>query len=126
MNFALKLIDLVCENENVKATLHCRELGDIYALLAKVYLKEGKADEALNSLKMMVNLDVYGRLKYKHGMKMQSPLLCDTKNRYFAISPDIRQKLIDKLNDPVFEEIKDNEDFLRLIAFENGITPDIR
>lgn len=115
LTFALKLIDLVCENEDVRPTLHYRECGDIYALLAKVYLKEGKTDEAINQLQKMVNHDVYERAKYKHGMKMQSPLLCDTENCYFALFPDDKQKLINKLNDTAFNEIRECDEFLKLL-----------
>ena len=83
------------------------------------YLKEEKTEEALAVLKKMVNHDTAERTKYKHGMKIHMPLLCDTKNCYFTISPDIKHKIIDKLNDPDFDEIRKCDEFLKLVQVVN-------
>lgn len=117
--FALELIKLICSKEDVKPSLHYREQGDIYSLLAKVYLKEGKAKEALKSLKKMINHDISECSKYKSDMKMHTPLLRNTTNNYYAECPNIKQKLLDKLNDTAFDEIKENDDFLKFIATIN-------
>lgn len=113
--YALKLIDLVCEKEDIRPTLHIRERGDIYALLAEVYLKEGNTEEALHMLKKMVDHDLHARSEYKSKMKMNTPLLRDTDNVYYHTDSDIKQSLILKLDSTAFDKIRANKDFLKLI-----------
>ena len=113
--YALELIGLVCGKEDIMPTLHDRERGDIYALLAKVYLKEGNTEEALQMLKKMVDHDLHVRSKYKNGMKMHTPLLRDADNAYYYIHSDIRQKLLAKLNDSAFDILRKHDEFLEVM-----------
>ncbi len=116
---AVALIELVCKREDIMPSLHCRERGDIYALLAGVYLKEKKTDEALQMLKKMVCHDLLERSKYKSHMKMCTPLLRDTDNSFYKILPNIKQRLLKKLDNPAFDDIRENDDFLKLLENVN-------
>ena len=112
---ALKLIKLICKKEDIPPTLHDRECGDIYALLAMIYLKEEKTEEALQMLSKMVNNDLYVCSGHKCRLKMRTPLLRDTDNIFYFIRSGIKQRLLAKLNDPAFDALRKNEDFLKLM-----------
>lgn len=118
---ALGLIKLVCGKEDTMPTLHHRECGDIYALLSKVYLKEGNAEEAVKMLQNMVKHDLSVQSQYKRGMKLRTPLLRNTDNNYYNINSNIRQNLLAKLDNPAFDELKENEIFLKLIKKVNEL-----
>lgn len=112
---ALRFIEVVSEKEDIAPTLHSRERGDIYALLAEVYLKENNTEEALNMLKKTVDHDLSVCTKYKSGMKMRTPLLRDTDNVYYNVCPEIKSNLLAKLANPAFDVLKENADFLALL-----------
>ena len=115
MTDALSFIEVVCGKEEIAPTLHNRERGDIYALLAEVYLKENNTEEALNALKKMVDHDLSVRTKYESGMKLRTPMLCDTDNVYYDVWSDVKSTLLAKLANPAFDVLKGNADFSKLI-----------
>lgn len=117
---ALRLIEIVCRKEDTMPSLHYRESGDIYALLAEVYLKDRNIDNALQTLQKMVNHDLCVCTKYKSSIKMHTPLLRDTDNVYYHTRPNIKGKLLNKLNNPVFDELRENNDFCKLLKYVNS------
>lgn len=112
---AIKIIDVVCEREKVMPTMHDREKGDFYALLAEADLKNGDRKGALQKLKKMADHDLHVRANYEENRKLHTPLLRDTEHVYFRKVPNIRQHLLKKLQAPAFSELKDVPEFMELI-----------
>lgn len=99
---ALAMIKLVCKDEDVIPHFHYRERGDIYSLLAEVYLKQDRLDDALIALEKMVDYDMYELAKYKSGKKMNTPLLCDADHDFYWIYGNYKEKLLLKLKKSCF------------------------
>ncbi len=112
---ALAMIELVCKDEDVVPHFHYREHGDIYSLLAEIYLKHNRPDDALNTLEKMVSYDVHELAKFKSGKKMNTPLLSDADYDFYWIYEDYKKKLLLKLNNPAFETLKQDSRFVSLL-----------
>ena len=115
---ALALIDLVCKKEDVLPSLHYRERGDIYALLAEVFILKGKPGDAIQLLEKMVDHDLVERAKYKNNMRLNTPLLCDVVHNFYWTSENRnydKEQLLRKLKNPAFEILRKDDSFLRLI-----------
>lgn len=112
---ALAMIELVCKDENVVPHFHYRERGDIYSLLAEIYLKQNRPDDALNTLEKMVYYDVHELAKFKSGKKMNTPLLSDVDYDFYWIYEDYKKTMLLKLKNPAFEILKKDSRFVSLV-----------
>ena len=112
---ALAMIGLVCKDENVVPHFHYRERGDIYSLLAEIYLKQNRPDDALNTLEKMVYYDVHELAKFKSGKKMNTPLLSDVDYDFYWIYEDYKKTMLLKLKNPAFEILKKDSRFVSLV-----------
>lgn len=116
---AFALIKTVFCDEKYIPPVHERDCGDMYALLAKAYIKSGDKSGALLWLEKMVNYDFETRARFTDGMQIRMPLLHQVpfisyyKN---TVSRKGRMELLaSKLNDGAFECLKDDEKFKSLI-----------
>ena len=112
---ALAMIDLVCKDEDVVPHFHYRERGDIYSLLAEIYLKQNRPDDALNTLEKLVYYDLHELAKFKSGKKMNTPLLSDVDHDFYWIYGNYKEKLLLKLKNPAFEILKKDNRFVSLV-----------
>ncbi len=109
LEYAVKLIDITAEDEEVLPHMHWRESGDIYKLLAEVYVKLGRFDDALAYLGKMVTYDVETCKLFRDDMKMKTPLLRDVKDyNCYRVNIDRFQELHDKLTDKCFDSLRGN------------------
>ncbi len=101
-------------NEDPRPHFHYRERGDIFALLARLYLKVGDSDKALNALTKMVDFDCSVAHAHPIGKRLKSPFLNDVDHNLLWLPGDIGAKLRQKLSDPAFEPLHDHPAFLEL------------
>lgn len=111
---ALALIQLVCKEETVKPHLHYRERGDIYSLLAELYLEQGRNEDALETLKQMVDYDACELAKHEPGSPMNTPLLNEVEYNFYWNYGQAKEKLLLKLQNPAFETLRDDKRFATL------------
>lgn len=116
LNEALRLIGLVFRNEERMPSLHYRERGDIYALLAELELKEGRRDEAMKMLRRMVDYDLTVCAEFHGGEALRTPLLRDVGFDFFAGRPNVRERLLAKLSMPAFAPLSDDSEFAGLVG----------
>ncbi|MBE6895873.1 MAG: helix-turn-helix domain-containing protein [Ruminococcaceae bacterium] len=111
---ALDFIKLICQKEDSFLFFHFREKGDIYSLLAEVYLKQGRVDDALITLEKMVNCDVNIIQTFVLEKSMVSPLLCEVGPNFYVKYRKYKGWLLNKLKNPAFDEIRSDERFVKL------------
>jgi len=111
---ALALIDLLFGDEQIMPSLHCRERGDIYALLAQLSLKEGDLDNALRELERMVDFDLCERAKYR-SQAVSTPLFCDATCNFYRPDPSAQARLSAKLHSSAFSALADEPRFQALL-----------
>lgn len=112
---SLSIIDLICKDEEIIPRFHCRERGDIYSLLAILYLEQNRTDDALSMIEKMAEYDTKVLPKFVPGKKMNTPLLCDAERNYYWTSGKYKEKLLLKLNNPVFDSLRDHERFINIM-----------
>ncbi len=110
----LALIDLFFGDEPAVPPLHCRERGDVYALLAQLSLGEGDRDGALCELEKMVAFDLCERAKY-HGQAVETPLFRDAACNLLRPDPDAKANLSAKLRCAPFLQLQDEPRYLALL-----------
>ena len=113
---ALELIRCVFRGNEIMPPLHHREQGDLYMLLAEIYLKNGNTDKALFYLEKMVNYDLYDYDKIDNDTSTRTPLLNAIPHGFYKKRIDRHQNLIIKLTDSRFESLQNNEQYMKLIA----------
>ncbi len=118
---ALSLTELVCGEEESDLYFHVREYGDIYCLLAEIYMETDRAMEALKMLEKTVDCDLMEYKKRGADKKINSPLLRDADYDFRAAPSGIMEKLRLKLKSPAFSKLEKEEAFVRLSAKVNGI-----
>ena len=112
---ALSFIELICKDEEVVPRFHVREVGDIHLLLAKVYMKTGKIENTLSELRTMVDYDLNETSKFEYGCQLNSPLLHDANYNFYWNGMDFKKSLMIKLNDEIFDEIRETESFKKIM-----------
>lgn len=117
---ALAPIDSIGSADVVRPHFHYRERGDLYALLAKLYLKSGDANSALERLAKMVEYDI-SVAAVKPGTKTVSPLLRGVDHDFYWLPPNVGERLRIKLNDPAFEPLRVHSKFAELSEKANSI-----
>lgn len=96
--------------------IHHREHGDLYMLLADIYLKINDTDKAVFYLDKMVNYDLYESQKIDNNTNTKSPLLNSIPHGLYQKRIDRYQNLVTKLTDSRFEILQNNEQYQRLVA----------
>lgn len=118
---ALAMIALVCKDEDPAPRFHCREYGDLYALLAEVYCKQNRPDDAIYALKKMVHYDVWELAKYTPGKKLNSPLLSEADRNFYWTNGVHRENLLRKLQNPNFAPLREDSRFTDLLQEAENI-----
>lgn len=109
---SLSIIDLICKDEKTIPRFHIRERGDIYSLLAILYLEQDRADDALSMIEKMVEYDTKVLPKFVPGEKLNTPLLRDVEHNFYWTAGDYKERLLRKLENPAFEKLKEHEKFV--------------
>ncbi len=116
---ALKLIDLIFGGESVRPSLHYRERGDVYALIAEAYLNSGRKEEALDYLEKMAlyDLETTALPEYREHQPLRTPLMKHTPApfSYYPHTINHAKRLQMKLNAPAFDSIRDDPRFWELV-----------
>ncbi len=112
---ALELIKCIFKDEDVLPPIHHREKGDLYKILAEIYMKDGNTDMALHYLKKMVEYDTNEYEKIDSNTPMHSPLLKSIPHGLYRKRIDCHQTLITKLTDECFVTLADHEQYKQLM-----------
>ena len=110
----LDMIKLICKHEDIIPNFHHRERGDIYVLLAEVQLKQNKITDAITSLKKMVAYDLNELPRITEKIKPKNPLMLFSDYVYHR-KPEHIKRLLLKLNNPVFDNIRSDPRFIEII-----------
>ena len=116
---SLELIQCIFKDNEVMPPIHHREHGDLYALLAEIYLKDENFDRALSYLEKMVDYDLKDYATIDDKTQTKSPLLNSIPHGLYRKRIDRHQNLITKLTDARFEALKANERYQKLINWVN-------
>ena len=108
---ALALIETVFRDGDAASPLQVRERGDLYALAADVCLRAGETSEALRLLNEMADC---GLSAGAGGGHLRTPLLRDIDDGFFG-KPSVRTRLLNALNDPAFDDIRETAAFRELM-----------
>ena len=117
---AIVPIDSTAYGTDVRPHFHYREQGDIYALIAKLYLKTGDENSALEQLAKMVDYDIAAS-KIKPDAKVDSPLLRSVDYNFYWLPPNVGERLRKKLNNPTFESLHNHPMFEELLVKAKNI-----
>lgn len=113
---ALALIECIFAGDEIKPPLHHREEGDIYMLLADIYLKRGDRGTAISYIEKMVDYDTVTYEKIDPDTKTISPLLRARAHEFYIKRIDRYENLIAKLTDERFDSLKDEQRYQQLLA----------
>ncbi len=116
---SLELIQCIFKDNEVMPPIHHREHGDLYALLAEIYLKDGNFDRALSYLEKMVDYDLKDYATIDDKTQTKSPLLNSIPHGLYRKRIDRHQNLITKLTDARFEVLKASERYQKLVNLVN-------
>lgn len=116
---SLELIQCIFKDNEVMPPIHHREHGDLYELLAEIYLMDGNPDKALSYLKKMVEYDLNDYATIDNNTKTITPLLNSIPHGLYRKRIDRHQNLITKLTAPRFEALKANERYQKLVNLVN-------
>lgn len=112
---ALSIIDLICKDEEIVPCFHCRERGDIYFLLAMLYLDMDRTEDALSMIEKMAEYDSKVLPQFIPGKKLNNPLLRDVERNFYWTSGKHKEKLLLKLNNPSFKLLREDERFANIM-----------
>lgn len=118
---ALDMIGVLCKDEPVTHSFHQREYGDIYGTLAKICVEMGKTDEALDWIEQMAEFDMFVGVRYKMDLRMQNPILRDVTDLNYFPCVNRRERLLAKLRDRAFDEIRENTRFQAVVDRANSM-----
>ncbi len=113
---ALDIIALICQEENIVPRFHQRERGDIYSLLAVLYMEQNRTKDALRALEKMVEYDTKVLSRFVSGEHLKTPLLCRAEWDFFEPISGGREKLLLKLNHPIFDKLKEFKELSQLLT----------
>ncbi len=114
---ALSIINLICKDEEMIPSFHCRERGDIYFLLAMLYMEQNRTDDVLSMIEKMVEYDTKILPEFVPGKKWNTPLLCDVEHDFYWISGVYKERLLRKLNNPVLDTLRNTDEFKEIIRY---------
>ena len=78
-------------------------------------MKTGKIENTLSELRTMVDYDLNETSKFEYGCKLNSPLLHDANYNLYWNGMDFKESLMIKLNDEIFDEIRETEAFKKIM-----------
>jgi len=113
---ALRLIECIFAGDEIKPPIHYREEGDLYMLLADIYLKKGDHGTAISYLEKMVEYDTVTYEKIGADTKTVSSLLRARAHAFYIKRIDRYKTLISKLTDGRFDSLKDEQRYQKLLA----------
>lgn len=116
---SLELIQCIFKDDEVLPPIHHREHGDLYALLAEIYLKAGNFDKALSYLEKMVDYDLNDYATIDGNTQTKTPLLNSIPHGLYRKRIDRHQNLVTKLTDTRFDALKTNEQYQKLVDLVN-------
>ena len=116
---SLELIQCIFKGDEVMPPIHHREHGDLYALLAEIYLLDGNPEKALSYLERMVDYDLNDYATIDSNTQTKSPLLNLIPHGLYRKSIDRHRNLATKLTDARFEALKTNERYQKLVNLIN-------
>ena len=94
---ALSIIELICKDEEIVPCFHCRERGDIYFLLAMLYLDMNRTEDALSMIEKMVEYDTKVLPEFISNKKLNTPLLCDVQRNFYWRQANIKKNFFSNL-----------------------------
>ena len=121
-NSIFYMIELVFGGENIMPPLHCRERGDIHALIAKTYIEMGDIEKALSWLEKMVDYDTTIRSQFRDDMYVDTPFLHDVKFTFYYAHGSNKKRLLKKLHSEELGVLKNDERFLSLLSRANSMS----
>ena len=113
---SLELIQCIFRENEIMPPIHHREHGDLYMILAEIYLKSGDREKALFYLKKMVEYDLYEYELIDEKTPTESPLLNLISHGFYRKRIDRHQNLVTKLTDSRFNSLHSTEQYKQLIA----------
>ena len=108
---ALNVISSICGTDNLPP-FHRRDSGDIYTLLAQVYLAEGDTEKALDMLERTAEYDLNEQEFYDI---LQTPAFNKIHLPYTTGKEKTLNQLLLRLSNPAFDRLKESERYIRLI-----------
>lgn len=115
------MIELVFTGERLFPQAHCRERGDVHALIARTYMEMGDMEKALYWLEKMVDYDKNIRSQFKKYMYVKTPFLRDVNYPFQWAWEGNKKRLLKKLNGAEFENLKNENKFLILLSRVNAM-----
>ncbi len=115
------MIDIIFARERFMPPVHCRERGDVHALIAQTYIEMGDIEKALCWLEKMVEYDINIRGQFKNDMYVDTPFLRDVKYTFYWTWEGNKKRLLKKLNGAEFENLKNHDKFVILLNRANAM-----
>ncbi len=116
---SFELIQCIFKEDKIMPPIHHRELEDLFALLAEIYLKDGDFDKALSCLEKMVDYDLNDYEAIDNNTQTKSPLLNSIQHGLYQKRLDRHKNLVAKLTDVRFDALKTNERYQKLVETVN-------
>lgn len=111
----LDIINIIFKEEEIMPRVHCRERGDIYFLLAVLYLEQNREEDAMRMIERMVEYDTEVLPRFVSGKRPNTPLLCNSERNFYWTAGEWKDELLIKLNNPAFNGLKENEKFCSIL-----------
>ena len=114
-----KLLELFFGDEPTLPSIHRRDGGDVYALIAEAYLNSGRKDEALDALEKMAKYDLETTAlpEYRDNQTLRTPLMkhIPAPFSYYPNTINHAARLQNKLNATAFDSLRDDPRFQKLL-----------
>lgn len=110
-----ELIQCIFKDSEFMPALHYRERGDLYMLLAEIYMNDGNIDKALLYLEKMINYDLNTYPLIDSNTQTASPFFSAIPREVFRHGINSRENLMIKLTDPRFDRLKSSRRYQELI-----------
>ncbi|MBO5261573.1 MAG: helix-turn-helix transcriptional regulator [Clostridia bacterium] len=112
---AIDTIHCIFKNDEIIPPIHHREHGDLYMLLAEIYLKDKNTEKALFYLSKMVDYDLTDYEMINNSTATASPLLNLIPHGLYQKRIDRHENLIKKLEATCFNSIKGTAAYIKLL-----------
>lgn len=115
-------MELVFGGEKIMPPIQNTDSGDVYILIAQVFLDTGDTEKALDWLEKMVDYDINIRSQFRDGMYVETPFMRDIKQNLCRKIPDSKERLLKKLHSAEFDCLKSNDRFIKLLDRTNAMS----
>ena len=112
---AIDTIHCIFKNDEIIPPIHHREHGDLYMLLAEIYLKDKNTEKALFYLSKMVDYDLTDYEMINNSTATASPLLNLIPHGLYQKRIDRHENLLKKLEATCFNSIKGTAAYIKLL-----------